>query len=65
MWLLPALIVGALLIMILACGIRAVWRDLGERRWLWALAGTLATAAGFVAVALVSSFAHLSAPLGL
>ena len=65
MWLMPALVVGALLIAILACGIRAVARDVRERRWLWALAGTGATLAGFVAVALVSSFAHLSAPLGL
>jgi hypothetical protein len=65
MWLMPALTVFALLGAILACGFRAVWRDLRDRRWLWALAGTLATLASLVAVALVSSFAHLSAPLGL
>lgn len=65
MWILPAVVVVGLVLAILLCGARAVIADLRARRWAWALAGTLATAAGALAVSLVASFASLSAPLGL
>lgn len=65
MWILPALITVALLLAIFVCGVRAVWSDLRARRWLWALAGTIATVAGFGALLLVVSFAGISGQVGL
>ena len=65
MWMVPALVTGALLVAIFACGARAVWHDLRARRWLWALAGTIATVTGFGALLLVVSFAGISAQIGL
>jgi hypothetical protein len=46
MWMVPALVIVGLLATVLACGARAVWHDLRARRWVWALAGTLATVTG-------------------
>jgi hypothetical protein len=65
MWMVPALVTGALLLAILVCGARAVWHDLSARRWLWALAGTVATLSGFGALLLVVSFAGISGQIGL
>lgn len=65
MWIVPSLVVVALLLAIVACGARAVWNDLRARRWFWALAGTIATVAGFGALALVVSFAGISGQVGL
>jgi hypothetical protein len=65
MWMMPALVTGALILAILACGTRAVWHDLRARRWMWALAGTVATVAGFGGVLLVVSFAGISGQIGL
>ena len=65
MWMLPALVTGALLLAIVGCGARAVWNDWRSRRWLWALAGTIATAASLGAVLLVVSFAGISRQIGL
>ena len=53
MWLLPSLLIWAVVALIAVHGIRAVIGDLRQRRWLWALAGTLATAAGLAALALL------------
>ena len=65
MWMLPALITVALLLAIAACGARAVWRDVREGRWLWAIAGTIATVAGLGALLLVVSYAGISGQIGL
>ena len=65
MWMVPALVTMGLLLAIGLCGVRAVWNDLRARRWLWALAGTVATVTGFGALLLVVSFAHISAQIGL
>lgn len=65
MWIMPAVIVVALLLTVLVCGLRAVVHDVRARRWLWALAGTIATVTGTGALALVVSHASLTAPLGL
>jgi hypothetical protein len=65
MWMLPALVTVALLLAIFVCGARAVSRDLRERRWLWALAGTVATVTGLGALLLVVSFAGISGQIGL
>jgi len=64
MWMLPALIIVTVFLTVVLCGARAVIADLRARRWLWALAGTIATAAGTGAVALVVSHASMTAPLG-
>ena len=65
MWMMPALVTVALLLAIFACGARAVWRDLRAGRWLWALAGTIATVTGLGALLLVVSFAGISGQIGL
>ena len=64
MWMMPALVTGALLVMIVACGARAVWQDLCARRWHWALAGTIATMAGCGSLLLVVSYAGISGQIG-
>jgi hypothetical protein len=61
----PALVTVALLLVIFVCGARAVLHDLRAHRWLWALAGTIATAVGLGALVLVVSFAGISAQAGL
>ena len=65
MWMVPALVTMGLLLAIGLCGVRAVWNDLRARRWLWALAGTVATVTGFGALLLVVGFSHISAQIGL
>ena len=65
MWIMPAVVIVALLLKVVVCGARAVIGDLRARRWLWALAGTIATITGTGALLLVTSFASLTAPLGL
>lgn len=65
MWMMPAIVTIALLLAIFICGARAVWHDLRAGRWLWALAGTVATVAGFGALLLVVSFAGISEQIGL
>ena len=65
MWIMPAVVIVALLLTVIVCGARAVIGDLRARRWLWALAGTIATITGTGALLLVTSFASLTAPLGL
>lgn len=65
MWMMPALVTVALILVVLACGVRAVWHDLRARRWLWALAGTIATLSGLGALVLVVSFAGISGQVGL
>lgn len=65
MWMMPALVTVALLLAIAVCGMRAVWHDLRARRWLWALAGTIAAVAGFGALLLVVSYAGISGQIGL
>lgn len=65
MWMLPALVTVSLLLAILVCGARAVWRDLRARRWLWALAGTIATVTGLGTLLLVVSYAGISGQIGL
>ena len=65
MWIMPAVMIVALLLTVIVCGARAVIGDLRARRWLWALAGTIATITGTGALLLVTSFASLTAPLGL
>jgi len=65
MYMMPALVTMGLLLAIGLCGVRAVWNDLRARRWLWALAGTIATVTGFGALLLVVSFSHISAQIGL
>jgi len=65
MWIMPALVTVALLLAIFACGARAVWHDLRARRWLWALAGTIATVVSLGALLLVVSFAGVSGQIGL
>lgn len=65
MWMVPALVTGALLLAIVVCGARSVWHDVRARRWLWALAGTAATLAGAGSLLLVVSFAGVSGQVGL
>ncbi len=65
MWMMPAIVTVALLLAIFICGARAVRQDLRARRWLWALAGTVATVVGFGALLLVVSFAGISGQIGL
>ena len=65
MWIMPAVVIVALLLTVFLCGARAVVGDLRARRWIWALAGTVATVAGTGAVILVVTHASLTAPLGL
>ena len=65
MWIMPAVIIVALVLAVVVCGARAVIADLRARRWLWALAGTIATVTGTGALVLVVSHASLTAPLGL
>jgi hypothetical protein len=65
MWMLPALVTAALLLAIVLCGARAVWHDLRARRWLWALAGTVATVTGLGALLLVVSYAGIRVQIGL
>ena len=65
MWMLPALIICALLLAVFVCGARAVIGDLRARRWLWALVGTVATITGTGALLIVVSYASFTAPLGL
>lgn len=65
MWIVPALVTCALLLAIFVCGARAVWQDLRARRWLWALAGAIATVAGVGSLLLVVSFAGVSGQIGL
>lgn len=65
MWMMPAVIVVGLLLAVLVCGFRAVVNDLRARRWLWALAGTVATVTGTGALVLVVTHASMTAPIGL
>jgi hypothetical protein len=65
MWMVPAVVIVGVLLTVFVCGARAVVADLRARRWLWALAGAIATAVGTGAVLLVVSHASLTAPLGL
>ncbi|HEY6817501.1 MAG TPA: hypothetical protein VI168_18345 [Croceibacterium sp.] len=65
MWIMPAVVIVGLLLTLVVCGARAVLNDLRARRWIWALAGTIATVTGTGAAILVASFASLTAPLGL
>jgi hypothetical protein len=62
---LPAVIICTLLLAVFVCGARAVVVDLRARRWIWALAGTVATVTGTGALLLVVTHASLTAPLGL
>ena len=65
MWMMPAVVITGLVLAIAACGGRAVWGDLRARRWVWAVVGTIATAASLGALLLVVTHASLTAPLGL
>jgi hypothetical protein len=65
MWMVPALVTVGLLVAVLVCGVRAVWQDLRTRRWIWALAGTIATVTGAGALLLVVSHASMTAQIGL
>ena len=65
MWMVPALVVCALLLAVLVCGARAVLGDLRARRWIWALAGAVATLTGAGALVLVVSHASMTAQIGL
>lgn len=65
MWMVPALVVFGLLLAVLVCGARAVVHDLRARRWVWALAGTVATLTGAGALVLVASHASMTAQIGL
>ena len=65
MWMVPAAVTVGLLLTVFVCGARAVVNDLRARRWIWALAGTIATAAGTGAVVLVVSHASMTAQIGL
>ena len=65
MWIMPAVVIVGLLLTLVVCGTRAVLGDLRARRWIWALAGTIATVVGTGALVLVVSHASMTAPLGL
>jgi len=57
--LVPSLLVWAVALLIAVCGARAAIGDVRQRRWLWALAGTLATLAGVAALALLVLYTGL------
>ena len=65
MWIMPAVVIVGLFLAVLVCGLRAVLGDVRARRWVWALAGAVATATGLAAFVLVATHASLAAPLGL
>jgi hypothetical protein len=59
MHLLPSAVIVGLLLVMTVHGGRAIAGDLRRRRWLWALAGTLATLAGIAALALLVLYTGL------